>query len=99
MNVSTPPNVRAATVPIKSSLTLSRLDRLDGSLVQRRWWGRTAENWATKAVPRSGIPMLLCANMAGNNVAVFRMDAQTGVLKAVGEPLSVLSPSCIRMLP
>ena len=43
--------------------------------------------------------MLLCANMAGNNIAVFRMDTETGLLKPVGEPLSVLSPSCIRLLP
>ena len=43
--------------------------------------------------------LLLCANMPGKNLAVFRIDAQTGALKSVGEPVAVNSPSCIRVLP
>lgn len=46
-----------------------------------------------------GGELLLCANMPGNNLAVFRIDAATGGLKSVGEPLAVTSPSCIRLLP
>ncbi|KAF0179079.1 MAG: 6-phosphogluconolactonase [Limisphaerales bacterium] len=46
-----------------------------------------------------GGELLLCANMPGNNLAVFRIDAATGGLKSVGEPLAVPSPSCIRLLP
>lgn len=42
---------------------------------------------------------LLCANMPGNNVATFRIDAQTGGLKSVGEPVAITSPSCIMALP
>jgi 6-phosphogluconolactonase len=42
---------------------------------------------------------LLCANMPGNNIVVFRIDAKTGALKSVGEPVSMPSPSCIRLLP
>lgn len=42
---------------------------------------------------------LLCANMPGKNVAVFRIDAQSGALKSAGEPTSVPSPSCIMLLP
>ncbi|OWK41096.1 lactonase family protein [Fimbriiglobus ruber] len=42
---------------------------------------------------------LLCANMPGNNVAVFRIDAGTGRLKPTGEPVSQPSPSCIMLLP
>lgn len=42
---------------------------------------------------------LLCANMPGKNVVVFRVDPQTGGLKAVGEPVAVPSPACIRVLP
>ncbi|KAA0140159.1 lactonase family protein [Gimesia chilikensis] len=38
---------------------------------------------------------LLCANMPGNNVVVFAIDQQTGKLTAVGEPISIPSPSCI----
>ncbi len=41
---------------------------------------------------------LLCANMPGKNVAVFRIDATTGGLKSVGDPIAVNSPSCIRVL-
>lgn len=41
---------------------------------------------------------LLCANMAGNSVAVFRIDPETGRLTSVGPPVSVTSPSCIRVL-
>jgi 6-phosphogluconolactonase len=43
--------------------------------------------------------LLLCANMPGNNVAVFRIDAESGNLKSAGKPVSVTSPSCIRLLP
>ena len=43
--------------------------------------------------------LLLCANLPGNNVVVFRIDPQTGSLKSVGEPVSVLSPSCMGLLP
>ncbi|MBC8115840.1 MAG: beta-propeller fold lactonase family protein, partial [Candidatus Saccharimonas sp.] len=43
--------------------------------------------------------LLLCANMPGNNVAVFRIDGTTGGLKSVGDPVGQLSPSCIRLLP
>jgi 6-phosphogluconolactonase len=41
---------------------------------------------------------LLCANMPGNNVAVFRIEPETGGLTAVGTPLAMPSPSCIRLL-
>jgi 6-phosphogluconolactonase len=43
--------------------------------------------------------LLLCANMPGNNVAVFRIDAESGRLKSAGKSVPVTSPSCIRLLP
>lgn len=46
-----------------------------------------------------GGELLLCANMPGNNVAVFRIDAQTGALTSVGPPISMPGPSCIRFMP
>jgi 6-phosphogluconolactonase len=46
-----------------------------------------------------GGELLLCANMPGNNVAVFRIDPQTGGLKSVGEPAVMPKPSCIMVLP
>ena len=42
---------------------------------------------------------LLCANMPGNNVAVFQIDVKTGRLKSAGEPVKHTSPSCIMLLP
>jgi 6-phosphogluconolactonase len=41
---------------------------------------------------------LLCANMPGNNVAVFAIDTRTGALAANGDPVSIPTPSCIRWL-
>ena len=49
------------------------------------------------AITRDG-KLLLCANMPGNNVAVFRIDTQAGTLTATGTPIAVTSPSCIRIL-
>lgn len=46
-----------------------------------------------------GGELLLCANMPGNNVAVFRIDQSTGALTSVGEPIAVPSPSCIMIVP
>ena len=46
-----------------------------------------------------GGELLLCANMPGNNVVVFRIDSQTGGLKSVGSPVAITSPSCIMVLP
>ena len=45
-----------------------------------------------------GGELLLCANMPGNNVAVFRIDGDSGVLKSVGTPVPITSPSCIMLL-
>ena len=43
--------------------------------------------------------MLLCANMPGGNVAVFRINPAGGLLEPLGEPLTVVSPACILMVP
>ena len=42
---------------------------------------------------------LLCANMAGDNVAVFSIDPSSGKLKSAGTPTPMPRPSCIRMVP
>ncbi|MEW4570723.1 lactonase family protein [Tautonia sp. JC769] len=42
--------------------------------------------------------LLLCANMPGNRVTVFRIDPQSGDLTPLGTPLEVTSPSCLRIL-
>jgi 6-phosphogluconolactonase len=57
--------------------------------------GKGPQNLAISADGR----LLLCANMPGNNLAVFRIDADTGMLASTGAPLSMPSPSCIRLLP
>jgi 6-phosphogluconolactonase len=43
--------------------------------------------------------LLLCANMPGNNVAIFRIDQQSGELTPNGDTVSITSPSCIRLVP
>lgn len=53
--------------------------------------GKGPQNLAITA----GGELLLCANMPGNNVAVFRIDAKTGMLKSVGQPIATTSPSCL----
>ncbi|MGD9857396.1 MAG: lactonase family protein [Planctomycetaceae bacterium] len=45
-----------------------------------------------------GGELLLCANMPGSNVAVFRIDPVSGGLTSTGSPVSLTSPSCI-MIP
>jgi len=46
--------------------------------------------------------LLLCANMGsdgkGENVVVFRIDAASGKLSAVGEPVEIVKPSCIMIV-
>ena len=42
-----------------------------------------------------GGEVLLCANMPGNHVRVFRINPDTGALTALGEPVTMPSPSCI----
>jgi 6-phosphogluconolactonase len=39
---------------------------------------------------------LICANMPGNNVVVFRIDSTSGTIKATGTPVEMPMPSCIR---
>ncbi|MFM7038756.1 MAG: lactonase family protein [Planctomycetaceae bacterium] len=43
--------------------------------------------------------LLLCANMPGNNLSIFRIHPDSGLLEPVGEPVPVRMPSCIRILP
>lgn len=41
---------------------------------------------------------LLCANMPGNSVVVFRIDPDTGRLTRTGESIAMPGPSCIMLL-
>jgi 6-phosphogluconolactonase len=45
-----------------------------------------------------GGELLLCANLPGNSLTVFRIDPQTGRLSPVGAPTAMPSPSCIMVL-
>jgi 6-phosphogluconolactonase len=38
---------------------------------------------------------LLCANMPGNNVMIFKIDQQTGAIEPHGSPVELTGPSCI----
>ncbi|MEM7530589.1 MAG: lactonase family protein [Chloroflexota bacterium] len=41
--------------------------------------------------------LLLCANMSGGCVTTFRIDAETGQMTPVGEPVAMPMPSCIKI--
>jgi 6-phosphogluconolactonase len=41
---------------------------------------------------------LLCANMPGKSVVVFRIDATNGKITATGTPVEMPMPSCIRWM-
>jgi len=41
---------------------------------------------------------LLCANMPGNSVVVFQIDATNGKIAATGPPVEMPMPSCIRWI-
>lgn len=41
---------------------------------------------------------LLVANQDSDNIVVFRIDPKTGLLKKVGEPISVPAPVCLKLL-
>ena len=43
--------------------------------------------------------ILLCANMPGDSLAVFRIDRVTGRLTPVGEPVAIVKPSSIAIVP
>jgi len=49
------------------------------------------------AITRDG-QLLLCGNMPGNRLMVFRIDQQTGRLTAQGDGVEIPGPSCIRIL-
>jgi len=42
---------------------------------------------------------ILCANMPGNNVVVFKIDPENGALTAIGDPIEVPMPACIMIKP
>ena len=44
-----------------------------------------------------GGELLLCANMPGNNVAVFRIDPKEGSLTSVGQPVSIPALPAIKI--
>ena len=37
------------------------------------------------------------ANQDGNNIVVFRINPETGLLQAVGSPVELNSPVCVKM--
>jgi 6-phosphogluconolactonase len=43
--------------------------------------------------------LLICANMAGGNVALFQINPETGRLTSTGAPITVPGASCIQLLP
>jgi 6-phosphogluconolactonase len=42
---------------------------------------------------------LLVANQRTGNIVIFRIDTKTGLLKAVGKPIEIPAPVCLKMSP
>ncbi|MCB1063320.1 MAG: lactonase family protein [Verrucomicrobiae bacterium] len=42
---------------------------------------------------------LICANMPGNKLVVFAIDAESGALTPVGDPVEMPMPACLMVLP
>jgi 6-phosphogluconolactonase len=57
--------------------------------------GKTPRNFGVE--PKG--EFLIAANQNSNSLAVFRIDARTGKLSPVGEPLPAPSPVCVKFLP
>jgi 6-phosphogluconolactonase len=65
--------------------------------------GQGPQNLAVTTSLRSAVPpggeLLLCANMPGNNVAVFRIDPTSGGLTSAGTPIPLKGLFCIMLVP
>ena len=57
--------------------------------------GKTPRNFAFDPTAKR----IVYTNHANNNAVVFRVDGDTGKLTQQGEPISVPSPFCERLLP
>jgi 6-phosphogluconolactonase len=56
--------------------------------------GRTPRNFG---IDPTGAYVIAC-NQGTDNVAVFKVDQQTGKLTQVGEPINVPAPVCVKFL-
>jgi len=87
-----------------STIGVYDIDGMTGRLAQQQIVpslpdGFSGENATAdvKLTPDGGL--LLCANMTGGNLAIFRIDRETGRLERVGEPVPMASPSCVAIVP
>jgi 6-phosphogluconolactonase len=79
------------------SLAIFEVDAATGKLTPKgheKTLGKTPRNFA---IDPTGT-WLLAANQGSDTVAVFRIDAKTGGLLAVGTPVHVPKPVCLRMV-
>jgi 6-phosphogluconolactonase len=79
------------------SLAIYAVDSATGKLTPKGHQptlGKTPRNFA---IDPSGT-YLLAANQDSDSIVVFRIDAQTGGLTAVGQPTRVPKPVCLRMV-
>jgi len=66
----------------------------DGGLVVMSIESSCGESPQSLAITPCGT-LLLCANMVGSCIAVFRIDSKTGRLASIGKPIEMPYPSCI----
>ncbi|MDP6722621.1 MAG: lactonase family protein [Pirellulaceae bacterium] len=69
----------------------------DGTLTLIEIKSSLGEGPQNLAISPSG-RYVLCANMPGDNVIVFAIDAKTGKLNAVGDPVRTPKPSCVMIV-
>ncbi len=81
-----------------NSLAIYRIDTATGKLSLKGFQptlGKTPRNFIIDPTGR----WLLVANQNGKNVVIFRIDPQTGLLKATGKQIELPSPVCLKMEP
>jgi 6-phosphogluconolactonase len=81
-----------------NSLTIYAIDTTSGALTLKGFQpvlGKTPRNFVIDPTGR----WLLVANQNSNNVVIFRIDPETGLLKPTGKELTMPAPVCLKFLP
>ncbi len=81
----------------ENTITIFSINRTTGKLALKGYQstlGKTPRNFN---IDPSG-NYLLVANQATDNIVVFKIDKQTGLLKDTGEQIKVPTPVCIQMM-
>ena len=81
-----------------NSIAIFRIDEKAGTLTPAGHESTRGETPRNFGIDPTGT-FLLAANQASDNVSVFRINDETGALSAIGEPVAVPSPVCVKFFP